>query len=217
MHPTLRQLAVAMAAVGNQTAGEAAKHLEGHQLDAIAAALIDLDGLSSVDMDRVLADFDHDIRVAERERWPRGGCDYARIVLTRACGPHRASEILDRIQPATEYDQNGIRADEIWHVIKKVAPFVCAAAAEHSAIAEGIVAEATVYVEGLQVRKVQTERSGTHEYRTPRCPHFDDNAMENQRRGYCANFTANEATKKMTCPHTAYWSASENRWETQWP
>jgi len=127
--PLLQKIAIVMAAVGDTIAGEVVKQLDDCQIESIAMALADLENVTTETMDCVLKEFAPNVVAVESgEEISRGGIDFARATLTRACGPRKAQEILDRcvlsgIDKGIYSDEN-VRPNEIWMAVKVFPDYV---------------------------------------------------------------------------------------------
>lgn len=219
--PHLQKVAIAMAALGEAVAGEAMKFLSDHQIEVIAAALVDLADLSADTMDRVLAGFAPDVVVADRDTgWPRG-VDFARDALPRAIGPRMTQEIMARVLPVDRaiYDDESVAPDEIWKAVQKCRPFICRIATqEHETPIAGHFREQEVPVgshpptRGGVAGVTLEQRAGPpyEAYQRPQCPHFDDGPLREARRGLCDNLVPEDPQSVLYCDYSSHWRSDDD-------
>ena len=126
--PLLQKIAIVMAAMGDTISGEIMKQLNDYQLESIVVVLADLESIPVEVMEQVIKEVVSDgIIVGNTNGKICGGVDFARAALERACGPHKAQDILSRASlergwklPADNrvYSDENVMPNEIWMAVK---------------------------------------------------------------------------------------------------
>jgi hypothetical protein len=84
----LRRVAIVMAVLGDAVSGEVMKFLADHQIESVLAALVDIENVSTSEVDRAVVQSAPEMEVLEWDKGrPLGGIEFATVAAERAIGP----------------------------------------------------------------------------------------------------------------------------------
>ena len=92
--PKMAEVAILFVGLGQETSGEIMKHLSDYEIEEVTQSIANLKNVTAEVQAQILGTFEQHLRAGA---WvSQGGMDFARGVLERVVGPHKAQEILGR-------------------------------------------------------------------------------------------------------------------------